>query len=46
MKKFFPLVCSTALLFMLVPAMQSQEKVDLETMSRIRYECFRNSKVM
>jgi hypothetical protein len=46
MKKFFPLVCSTALLFMLVPAMQSQEKVDLETMSRIRYEGFRNSKVM
>ena len=47
MKKFFPLVfCSIALLFTLVPAVQSQEKVDLETISRIRYEGFRNSKVM
>ena len=46
MKKLFPLVCSIALLFTLVPAVQSQEKVDLETISRIRYEGFRNSKVM
>jgi carboxypeptidase Q len=46
MKRFFPLVCSIALLFASVPGVQSQEKVDLETISRIRYEGFRNSKVM
>ncbi len=34
------------LLFMLCPILYSQEKVDLEVMSRIRYEGFHNSKVM
>jgi carboxypeptidase Q len=45
MKKFVPLVC---LLFVVSPAanLWSQEKVDLETMGRIRYEGFHNSKVM
>ena len=46
MKRFGRLVCSLALLFTLVPAVQSQEKVDLETITRIRYEGFHNSKVM
>jgi peptidase M28-like protein len=38
----------TCLLFVVssVTPVWSQEKVDLETMSRIRYESFRNSKVM
>jgi len=45
MKKFVPLVC---LLFVVSPAanLWSQEKVDLETMGRIRYEGFHDSKVM
>jgi carboxypeptidase Q len=45
MKKFVPLVC---LLFMVSPVanLWSQEKVDLETMGRIRYEGFHDSKVM
>ena len=46
MKKFLPLVCPLALILTFVPAAQSQEKVDLETISRIRYDGFRNSKVM
>ena len=46
MKKFLPLVCFLALILTFVPAAQSQEKIDLETISRIRYEGFRNSKVM
>ena len=46
MKRSFPLICSIALLLTLVPAVQFQEKVDLETISRIRYEGFHNSKVM
>ena len=40
------LVCSLVLLAFSIPAAWSQEKVDLETISRIRYEGFRNSKVM
>ena len=40
------LVCSLVLILSFVPAAWSQEKVDLETISRIRYEGFRNSKVM
>jgi carboxypeptidase Q len=40
------LVCSLVLIVSFVPAAWSQEKVDLETISRIRYEGFRNSKVM
>ena len=46
MKKSFRLVCSFAVLLLSVPALWSQEKVDLETISRIRYEGFRDSKVM
>src|SRR3984893_12874751 len=40
------LICLTLALASFVPALWSQEKVDLETISRIRYEGFRNSKVM
>ncbi|MGA8376009.1 MAG: M20/M25/M40 family metallo-hydrolase [Candidatus Sulfotelmatobacter sp.] len=45
MKKFVRLVC---LLFVMAPVVTlwSQEKVDLETTGRIRYEGFHNSKVM
>ncbi len=45
MKNIIRLLC---LLFVMssVPALWSQEKVDLEMMSRIRYEGFRESKVM
>jgi carboxypeptidase Q len=45
MKKFVPLVC---LLFVVSPVanLWSQEKIDLETMGRIRYEGFHDSKVM
>src|SRR5438270_9996307 len=46
MKKFLPLVCSLFLILSFVPAASSQEKVDLETITRIRYEGFHNSKVM
>jgi len=46
MKKSFRLVCSFAVLLLSVPALWSQEKVDLETISRIRAEGFHNSKVM
>ena len=46
MKRLFTLIC--ALILILVPALyaQEKEKLDLETISRIRYEGFRNSKVM
>jgi carboxypeptidase Q len=44
MKRSTRLVCSLAVI--LSPALWSQEKVDLETISRIRYEGFHNSKVM
>jgi carboxypeptidase Q len=44
--KSTPLVCSLLVVLSFVPAARSQEKVDLETISRIRYEGFRNSKVM
>ena len=40
-----PISLLTAIL-LLVAAAQSQEKVDLESISRIRYEGFHNSKVM
>jgi len=46
MKQLPRFVCSFAVILLLIPALQSQEKVDLETISRIRYEGFRNSKVM
>jgi carboxypeptidase Q len=40
------LVCSLILILAFVPVLWCQEKVDLETTSRIRYEGFRDSKVM
>jgi carboxypeptidase Q len=40
------LVCALAVILSFVPAAWPQEKVDLETISRIRYEGFHNSKVM
>jgi carboxypeptidase Q len=40
------LVCSLILILFFVPVLWCQEKVDLETISRIRYEGFRDSKVM
>ena len=46
MKPSTRLVCSFLAILSLVPATWSQEKVDLETISRIRYEGFHNSKVM
>jgi carboxypeptidase Q len=46
MKRFSAFVCSLIVVLSVVPALWSQEKVDLETISRIRYEGFRNSKVM
>jgi len=45
MKTFVRLLCLLFAMFS-VPALWSQEKVDLEAMSRIRYEGFRDSKVM
>jgi Peptidase family M28 len=46
MQKFPRLVCLLVLILSLASAVWSQEKVDLETISRIRYEGFHNSKVM
>ncbi len=46
MKRSARLVCSFVVVLSLVPAVWPQEKVDLETISRIRYEGFRDSKVM
>lgn len=49
MKRFAPLVCSIAVLVSLHSVAWSQasvEKVDLETITRIRYEGFHNSQVM
>ena len=46
MKRFPAVVCYLVLVLSVVPASWSQEKVDLETITRIRYEGFRNSKVM
>jgi carboxypeptidase Q len=45
MKRSTRLVCSIVVI-LFVPALWSQEKVDLEAISRIRYEGFHNSKVM
>jgi carboxypeptidase Q len=39
-------LCCLVIVLSFVPALWSQEKLDLETISRIRYEGFRNSKVM
>ena len=46
MKRSRRLVCTLVVILLSVPATWSQEKVDLETISRIRYEGFRDSKVM
>jgi carboxypeptidase Q len=46
MKRSTRLVCAFIAIVSFVPALCSQEKVDLETTSRIRYEGFHNSKVM
>jgi hypothetical protein len=46
MKKSFPVLLVTLLVPFLSIALWSQEKVDLEMVTRIRYEGFRNSKVM
>ncbi len=49
MKRFAPLVCSFVVILSFVPAawsQEKQEKVDLETISRIRNEGFHDSKVM
>ena len=45
MKNAIRLTCLLFIMSSVIPVW-SQEKVDLETMSRIRYEGFRNSKVM
>ena len=49
MKSSTRLVCSLVIILSFLPALCAQdkpEKVDLETISRIRYEGFHNSKVM
>ena len=46
MKRSMRLVFSLLVILAFVPVLWSQEKVDLETISRIRYEGFRDSKVM
>src|ERR1700722_690493 len=46
MRKVSQFICSVAAILLLLAAAQSQEKVDLETVSRIRYEGFHDSKVM
>jgi carboxypeptidase Q len=46
MKRSTRLVCSLVVILSFVPAVWSQEKVDLEAISRIRYDGFHNSKVM
>ncbi len=46
MQRSTRLVCSLIVILLFVPALWSQEKVDLEAISRIRYEGFHNSKVM
>src|SRR4030088_3575046 len=46
MNKLVGLVCFLAVISSVVTPAWSQEKIDLETISRIRYEGFHNSKVM
>ena len=46
MKRSARLVCSLVLILFFIPALWSQEKVDLEMVNRIRYEGFHNSHVM
>ena len=45
MKNFARLACLLVVICSIAP-LWSQEKVDMEAMGRIRYEGFRNSKVM
>src|SRR5947209_2329903 len=46
MKKSMRVICSCAAVLCFVPGLWCQEKLDLETISRIRYEGFHDSKVM
>jgi peptidase M28-like protein len=46
MQRFPRLVCLVMVVLSIIPAVWSQEKVDLETISRIRNEGFHDSKVM
>src|SRR5260370_247580 len=46
MNKLVRLVCFLVVISSVVTPARAQEKVDLETISRIRYEGFHNSKVM
>jgi len=46
MNNLMRVVCTLCLITSSVSPLWSQEKIDLETMSRIRYEGFRDSKVM
>jgi len=46
MKRFAPYFCSIVVILLSSPSSWSQEKVDLETITRIRYEGFHNSQVM
>ncbi|HUO25317.1 MAG TPA: M20/M25/M40 family metallo-hydrolase [Candidatus Aquilonibacter sp.] len=46
MRRSIRLVCVSTAILLLLPVALCQEKVDLETISRIRYEGFHNSKVM
>ena len=44
--RFAGLIASIGLISAIAWSQEKQEKVDLETITRIRYEGFRNSKVM
>ncbi len=46
MKRFAPIVCTVAVILFAISAAFSQEKVDLDAITRIRYEGFHNSQVM
>src|SRR5271169_363592 len=46
MKRFSRLICSLVVILFVVPTLWSQEKIDLEAISRIRDQGFRYSKVM
>ena len=46
MKRFAPCFCSIVVILLSSSSSWSQEKVDLETITRIRYEGFHNSQVM
>ena len=46
MRRSIRLVCVSTAILLLLPVALCQEEVDLETISRIRYEGFHNSKVM